>query len=221
MSRPVSDTLDAFRFFPFADAWLASGVTGTSDPPGVSFDAVEEIGGATACTGPLPRFVNSEVFFAHFKDRPATGTEVAGWGSEMDWRGETGSSETRVSSAGTTASVTSVALVESSTNVDRGVSFSIDGKTFGSVGRVRGEAGVSGRLVEGEAGGACATGAGLDIDGLRIGRGIEMGVADFGEIGAAGGASETTAGADSGIAGCSGSPDDTDGGGTDSVISLS
>lgn len=81
--------------------------------------------------------------------------------------------------------------------------------------------GVSGILVDGVTGTAGATRAGLDTDGLRFGRGIEMGVADFEVIGAAGGDSATTAGADSGIAGCSGSADDADGGGTDSVTSLS
>lgn len=48
-----------------------------------------------------------------------------------------------------------------------------------------------------------------------------MGVADFGAIGAGWGDSETTAGADSVVLGCSGSADDAAGGGTDSVTSLS
>lgn len=98
------------------------------------------------------------------------------------------------------------------------MSFSTEGKEFVSAGKVRGEVGVSGILIDGVTGTTGAATAGLDTEGLRIGRGIDMGVADFEVIGAAGGDSATTARADSGIAGCSGSADE---GGTDSVTSLS
>jgi hypothetical protein len=80
---------------------------------------------------------------------------------------------------------------------------------------------VSGTLLKGATDAAGATVTGLEVDGLRIGRGIEMGVADFEAIRAVWRDSETTAGADSGILGCSGSAGDTEGGGTDSVTSLS
>lgn len=90
-----------------------------------------------------------------------------------------------------------------------------------SASRVRGEDGVSGRLVGGGAGAAGTKVTGLDVDSLRIGRGMVTGVADFEAIETGGADSETTAGAGSVIAGCSGSADDTDGGGTDSLISLS
>ena len=71
-----------------------------------------------------------------------------------------------------------------------------------SAGRVRGEDGVSGMLVGGGAGAAGTSVAGLDIDGLRIGREIETEVADFEAIEAGGADSETTAAAGSRITGC-------------------
>lgn len=80
---------------------------------------------------------------------------------------------------------------------------------------------MSSTLVEGVTDAAGATVTGLEMDGLRIGRGIEMGVADFEATGAGWGDSETTAGADSGILGCSASADDAEGGGTDSMTSIS
>jgi hypothetical protein len=78
------------------------------------------------------------------------------------------SSETPVSASGTGASTATVASVESSTKVDRAVSFSIEGKTFDSAGKVRGEVGVSGTLVEGVTVAAGATVIGFGVDGLRI-----------------------------------------------------